>query len=119
MALVIHLNRITTATIKMSNIVNEIRLMRRSYFRQYQEYPKIICLDGFAEARLVAYIVYQICDESISVFEDISIDEILEEGIRYLGLILCGMSLQFDCPTFCLHGNINPHFSIQFKYKPK
>lgn len=94
------------------NIINEIRWMKHNYQKQYGNHGKIIYLNANAEAKLAAYIVYQLVynkyclksDEitSIGLTQIPTLYEILQNGIRHLRIIICGMKLKFDYPLFCV-----------------
>jgi hypothetical protein len=87
------------------NIINEIRRMERDYFRKYGKNGEIILMDAEAEARLTAYVVHNICtDEGLSTCfpPGITVEEIMENGIRGLDLRIKGMRVKFGYSHFCI-----------------
>lgn len=95
------------------DIISEIRRMEKKYYAHCGKRGEIVCLDANAEARLAAYLVFKFsCDEAFYVeylpTVDSDIMEILEDGIRPLGIIICGMELRFDCPSFCIETKFHP-----------
>lgn len=94
----------------MRDIVNEIRRMQLDFHEKHGYRGEAICLDANTEARLA---VYMACDFDLN--NKVSVDEkekstrdIMENRIRHLNPIICGMKVKFDCPSFCIEstGNI-------------
>lgn len=86
------------------HIVSEIRRMQLDFHRKHGYHGKIVCLNANAEARLA---VYMACDFDLT--NKVSMNEkeeftrdIIENGIRHLNPIICGMKVEFDCPSFCI-----------------
>ena len=98
----------------MQHVINEIRLKERTYYNKTGNRGKIICLDANAEARLAAYLVTHL-NECALLSNETTVTEILEDGIRHLGIIICGMKLKFDCPLFCIE---NKEISITTEILP-
>ena len=100
------------------HIINEVRQMRRKYYEQSGKRGEIICLDANAEARLAAHLVFELsCDECCLVSRtnnnpEADIMEVLENGIRHLGITLYGMKLKFDCPSFSIEGTGQRYFDF-------
>lgn len=91
----------------INNIINEIRRIELKYYSKYCERGEIICLDANTETRLAAYLIFvlssdECCFVSYTTNSDEGIVEILENGIRHLNIIIAGMKLKFDCPSFCI-----------------
>ncbi len=86
------------------HIVNEIRRMEHNYYSKYGRRGEVICLDANSEVRLAVYMASDFdYNNKILIYDDCKfVQEILEEGIRHLGIIICGMKVKFDCPLFCI-----------------
>lgn len=90
------------------NIIDEIRWMKHNYREHHDNYGEILCLDANAEAKLAACLTYDKRSlrpdgvTSIRLTQISTPCEILQNGIRHLKIIICGMKLKFDCPSFCI-----------------
>ncbi len=85
------------------NIIDSIRRLECRYHQRYGKRGTIVCLDANAEARLAAYIMYELAHHKCSMIADTySIKEVLENGIRSMKMVIYGMGVRFDCPSFCI-----------------
>lgn len=96
------------------NIINEIRRMERKYSEQCGNRGETICLDANTEVRLAAHLVFELSRDECCLISrtnnpEAEIMDILENGIRHLGIIICGMKLRFDCSSFYIE-NINQKY---------
>lgn len=85
-----------------NNIIEEIQSKKLEYRRQMGFNGKIVCLDAVSETKLAAFIVREFCRSKC--FDEITIEKILQNGIRDLGLLVYGLQLQFDYSTFYISG---------------
>lgn len=90
------------------NIINEIRHMESEHYYVYGKRGTTICLDANAEARITALLVLELSSDNCC-FTCVSgnnpkeeVDDILDSGIRHLSMVIAGMDLKFDCPSFCI-----------------
>lgn len=97
------------------DIIHEIRRMEKKYHEKYGCRGEVVCLDAETEARIAAYLI-----DSYYRFPEIYVDkkhlikDILEDGIRDMGLVFCGMRLKFNCSLFCIDEppNYIPYFEL-------
>lgn len=81
-----------------ASIQYDIRRMRSAYYERHGKKPNRILLDTQAESRLTAWVICH----SLSQGESKQVDEILEVGIRQMGIKMYGMEIFFDYPEFCV-----------------
>jgi hypothetical protein len=100
------------------HIINEIRRMERSYYHKYGKHGEVICLDANAEVKLAVFMASDFDYNNIVSVNNKHkfVQEILEEGIRHLGTIICGMKLKFDCPSFCIEPTDQMHFDFLMEH---
>lgn len=88
------------------DIVNDIRRMDQKGRRCSKcgniSRGAIICLDANSEARLTAYLVFELANNQHSAFGHADIPDVLERGIRHLDMTVFGMKLKFDCELLCI-----------------
>ena len=78
----------------------DIQRMRSRYYELHGKLSNRILLNAEAEGRFTAFIICHY----ISQDNDEQVYDILDVGVRKMGMKMYGMEIFFDCPEFCVEG---------------